>query len=84
MGTGEADDVVSGRSHDRQWAVLMSASGLRRRSRRFNGVQKVLTVLSPPECARPSVLYRVMLDIGLTSARHRLADCAVRVAGPKW
>ena len=24
---GEADDVVSGRSHDRQWAVLMSASG---------------------------------------------------------
>lgn len=27
MGTGEADDVVSGRSHDRQWAVLMSASG---------------------------------------------------------
>lgn len=27
MGTGEADDVVSGRSHDRQWAVLMSATG---------------------------------------------------------
>ena len=27
MGTGEADDVVSGRSHDRQRAVLMSASG---------------------------------------------------------
>ena len=24
---GQADDVVSGRSHDRQWAVLMSASG---------------------------------------------------------
>ena len=27
MGTGEADDVVSGRSNDRQWAVFMSASG---------------------------------------------------------
>jgi hypothetical protein len=27
VGTGEADDVVSGRSHDRQWAVLMSATG---------------------------------------------------------
>lgn len=27
MGTGEADDVVSGRSRDRQRAVLMSATG---------------------------------------------------------
>jgi hypothetical protein len=27
VGTGEADDVVSGRSHDRQWAAFMSASG---------------------------------------------------------
>lgn len=27
MGTGEANDIVSGRSHDHQRAILMTANG---------------------------------------------------------
>ena len=47
MGTGEADDVVSGRSHDRQRAVLMSATGqLRGRLRAVSRGRRQSAILS--------------------------------------
>ena len=72
MGTGEADDVVSGRSHDRQWAVLMSASGqlygrLRAVSR---GRRHAIRVSALSALTRSSTLQveTAQIDLSITTA----------------
>ena len=75
MGTGEADDVVSGRSHDRHRAVLMAATGqLRGRLRaEFHGrrqtVSSMLSLIDPyPTPDRRSALTK---DTYMTIERGR-------------
>ena len=64
MGTGEADDVVSGRSHDRQRAVLMSATGqLRGRLRAVSrGRRHAASVLAAAPAANAQTEDFFVLD----------------------
>lgn len=82
MGTGEADDVVSGRSRDRQWAGFMAASGQFRgrlraefHGRRHDGPTSIALTKRPqgnvPTYGRGRITQRSGCQVTLSAAGSR-------------
>ena len=89
MGCGEADDIVSGRSHGRQRAVLMSATGqLRGRLRAVSRVrchtcQTRCTSLPTARHSRPNLISgrwngsRAALGSAMVTSEKSCSSCAL-------